>query len=64
MNSDLYAHGVVDLGYVEVDPEANGDEVGEEEDEAEEVEVPRPVEPLQAHHDHRQHHRRREENLG
>ena len=64
MNPNLDAHGVVDLGDVEVDPEWDWDEVGEEEDEAEEVEVPRPVEPLQAHHDHRQHHRRREENLG
>ena len=52
MNPNLDAHGVVDLCDVEVDPEGDGDEVGEEEDEAKEVEVPRTIEPLQAHHDH------------
>ena len=64
MNPFLYAHGVVDLSDVQVDPEADGDQVGEEEDEAEEVEVPGTVEPLQAHHDDGEHHGGGEEHLG
>ena len=64
MNPNLDAHGVVDLCDVEVDPEGDGDEVGEEEDEAEEVEVPGAVEALQAHHDHREDDGGGEQDLG
>ena len=55
---------MVDLGDVEVHPEADGDQVGEEEDEPEEVEVPGPVEPLEAHHDDGEDHGGGEEDLG
>ena len=56
MNPFLDAHGVVDLGDVEVDPEADGDQVGEQQDEPEDIDVPGAVEALQADHDERQRH--------
>ncbi len=41
---------VVYLSHVQVHTQADGDQVGEEEDEAEEVDVPRPVEALEYDH--------------
>ena len=52
-----------DLAQVQVDPEADGDEVGEEENKAEHVVVPGTVESLQDDHDQGQHHRSGKQHL-
>ena len=52
-----YHQWIVDFAHVQVDPETDWDQVGEEQDEPENVDVPGAVESLQAHHDEGQRHR-------
>jgi hypothetical protein len=43
--------GIVDLGHVQVDSEGDGDDVGEQEDETEELDDPLALEVVQSHHE-------------
>ena len=63
LSTSTYGPGVEDLAQVQVDPEADGDEVGEEENKAEHVVVPGTVESLQDDHDQGQHHRSGKQHL-
>lgn len=42
----------------------DGDDVGEQQEEADDLEVPAPGEVLKGHHDQRHHHQSAEEDLG
>jgi hypothetical protein len=56
--------GIVDLGHIQVDSQGDGDDVGEEEDEAEELDDPLALEVVQGHHEEAEEDHAEEEEFG
>ena len=56
--------GIVDLGHVKVDSEGDRDDIGQEEDEAEELDDPLALEVVQGHHEEAEEDHAEEQEFG